>query len=98
MTIKITANRQGEEPHRLDRLKEVAAAVENATHFSKVIALHDHKGSLYVNFDQQPSMSDVLAVAKAWEQQNEHEMNVYVRNEPLIWDVGGMNPFGGRET
>jgi hypothetical protein len=98
MPIQITANRYQDEPWRLERLKKVAAAVEHATNFSKVIALHDHKGWLYVNFDQQPSMSDVLAVAKAWSEENEDQMNIYVRNEPLIWDIGGANPFGGRET
>lgn len=93
--MKITANRSEEEPGRIARLNDVAAKLKTST---TILALHDHKGWLYVNWAARPSTYDLWSVLKVWSEENEIQSNHYVNGEPLIWDVGGDNPFGGPLT
>ena len=97
MPTGISAYNQAEEWWRFERLQDVIANIDHATR-KHVLALHDHKGCLYVNFDQHPFTGDVLAVAMAWASQDQERINFYVQGNPLIWDTSGENPFGGPPT
>ena len=90
----ITANRSDEEPERLTRLDRVFAGLRNKIR-TDILALHDHKGCMYVNWAKLPSTSDLAAAIAAWGLENEPMSNHAVKGRPLVWDVGGDNPFGG---
>ena len=92
MAIEITANRQEEEPDRIVRLKRVADALAAVT---GIAALHDHKGTLYVNWARQPSTTELRRVLSAWSAENEVHSNHAINGQPLLWDEGGYNPFRG---
>jgi hypothetical protein len=92
--MKITANRSDEEPGRIDRLEEVRDELV-AKGVRIVKALHDHKGTLYVDWASMPSTEQLATVIKIWDAQNEPHSNHTVNGKPLVWDVGGTNPFGG---
>jgi hypothetical protein len=92
--MKITANRSDEEPDRITRLEEVRDAL-SAKGIRAVKALHDHKGTLYVDWSSTPSTEQLVIVIKIWEDLHEPHSNHVVNGRPLVWDVGGTNPFGG---
>ncbi|MDH2400145.1 hypothetical protein QCM77_09330 [Bradyrhizobium sp. SSUT18] len=94
MSPKITANRQDEEPSRIDRLNRLAEVLLTKG-VTKIIGLHDHKGTLYVNWSATPSTSELTTVISAWAAEYEPHSNHAVNGRPLVSDVGGDNPFGG---
>lgn len=98
MPIKITANRFEDEPWRLERLERVERKIALSEIRLSVVALHDHKGCLYINFDTRPSTHDITEVSKIWSSEKECNINVYAKAIPVSADVGGINPFGGPET
>ncbi|WP_445488539.1 hypothetical protein [Rhodopseudomonas sp. RCAM05734] len=93
--MKITANRSDEEPGRITRLEQVQDTIAAKKLRTAVLALHDHKGTLYVDWATIPRTEDLSAVLQIWSDQNEVHSNHSVKGQPLIWDVGGYNPFNG---
>lgn len=96
VAIKITANRQDEEPDRIVRLTRLRDVLQ-AKRVSTIIGLHDHKGVLYVNWASQPTASELGQVIMAWHSENEPLTNHAVNGKPFLWDVGGDNPFDGQD-
>ncbi|MGN6308606.1 MAG: hypothetical protein ACTHNN_03510 [Xanthobacteraceae bacterium] len=94
MPIKLTANCQDEEHERIQRLERVAKAVQEK-HLTKIIALHDHKGTLYVNWSSRPSTQEILNIVAIWSDEAEHHSNHAINGMPLLADVLGDNPFSG---
>ena len=92
----LSANRADEEPWRIDRLREVrdrlARAYCNPT--PKLLALHDHKGTLSVNWLTPPRTEELGAVIKAWRAENEILSNHYICGALLIADEDGASPWG----
>ena len=66
--ITLTAYRADEEPHRIERLQEVAMRCPRL-----VIGLHDHKSCLSVNWSEPPMTAELIAVIDAWADQGEHD-------------------------
>jgi hypothetical protein len=88
MSRELTANRSDEEPWRIERLREVAKECP-----PNVIGLHDHKGTLAVNWSSAPSIADLTAVVQAWCDQNEREIDHYLNAAPLAVETMGYEPF-----
>jgi hypothetical protein len=68
---------------------------------AKVIALHDHKGTLSVNWLSTPTIGELTEVIQAWFLQNEIWLEHYVCGVPL-WapsytESNYPNPFEVRE-
>jgi hypothetical protein len=88
--ISISAYNDHEEG-RLDRLDGVRAEI--AAKRLPVIALHDHKGTLNVNWSETPRTEQVMEVMAIWRNNSEYLGNHYVRGKKLILDVEGDSPF-----
>jgi len=73
--IKISAYR---EPDGDERLAEVAKRCP-----AKVIALHDHKGMLSVNWLTTPTIGELTEVVQAWANHYEYCLEHYVCGVPL---------------
>jgi hypothetical protein len=86
--MKITAHRSDEEPSRIERLNKVAKECPPS-----VIGLHDHKGTLSVNWSSTPTIAEVAAVVQAWCDQNEYSIDHYLNAEPLAVETMGYSPF-----
>jgi hypothetical protein len=71
--MMLTANRSDEEPWRIVRLTEVAKSCPK-----KVIALHDHKGTLSVNWLTTPNIEELTEVVQAWALKGEWLLEHYV--------------------
>jgi hypothetical protein len=90
----LSANRQDEEPRRLERLRKVSVALFDLDFRpGLILALHDHKGTLHVNWARQPSVRLLAEVAKAWNDAGELYSNHYIKGQPWLIDVDGANPF-----
>jgi hypothetical protein len=88
MTPELTANRSDEEPWRIERLNEVAKECP-----PNVIGLHDHKGTLAVNWSTLPTIADLTAVVQAWSDQSEYSIDHYLNAAPLAVETMGYDPF-----
>jgi hypothetical protein len=87
--MKLTAYRaDDDEPWRIERLREVAVRCPR-----KVIALHDHKGTLSVNWLTPPSIEELTEVIQAWSFHYEYCLEHYVIGFPLSAEVSGPCPF-----
>jgi hypothetical protein len=87
--IQLTAYREVEERWRIKRLRNVAAECPTS-----VLALHDHKGALAVNWSAAPSLREITAVAVAWGNENEMaHIDHFVRGDAFDVEVFGHNPF-----
>ena len=75
-TIEITANREDEEPWRIERLNYVAKYVYKNFGEIEISGLHDHKGYLTVTWKKHPSNIEKMYLEEAWEAQNELADNV----------------------
>ena len=56
---------EGEEPLRLERLRDVEAELGRDI-CGKILRLHDHKGVLYVDWAERPSPQDIMTVIQKW--------------------------------
>ncbi|SDG87980.1 hypothetical protein SAMN05216338_1003302 [Bradyrhizobium sp. Rc2d] len=92
--VKITANQSDEESWRIERLEEVRDIILEKG-VKNILALHDHKGNLYVDWSEQPSTYALATAIKIWSDKGEPHSNHSVRGRPLVWDMGGDNPFCG---
>lgn len=90
--IALSANRSNEESWRIERLGGVAAKI--AAREFPIVALHDHKGTLFVNWSKRPETSQLLAVMEIWSEESECLANHYLYGQPLCIDLYGDNPFG----
>ncbi|MGL3104691.1 hypothetical protein [Bradyrhizobium sp. BR 1432] len=66
--VKITANRSDEESWRIERLEEVRDIILEKG-VKNVLALHDHKGNLYVDWSEQPStyaLATAISCGTSW--------------------------------
>jgi hypothetical protein len=70
-----------------ERLERIAAQCS-----PKVIALHNHKGFLSVNWLMTPTTAELAAVVKAWTAEFEVWSSHFVCGVPLIVD-DDYNPF-----
>ena len=77
--MKISAYRGDEETWRIERLEEVAKRCP-----SNVLALHDRKGNLSVNWATMPTIEDLTAVVQAWCDQNEYSIDHYLNNDEVL--------------
>ena len=75
-TIEITANREDEEPWRIERLNDVAKYVYKSLGELEFSGLHDHKGNLTVTWKKHPTNTEKEHFETAWEAQNELAENV----------------------
>jgi len=71
--IKLTSYNQDSEAYRIDRLNQVVGYVSAlADHYGnkdllgKVVSLHDHKGELTVEWNNEPVAGEKEFFAKAW--------------------------------
>jgi hypothetical protein len=92
--VKITANQSDEEGWRIERLEEIRDLMLEKG-LKNVLALHDHKGNLFIDWSEMPSTDNLVTATKIWTDKGEPHSNHSVRGRPLIWDMGGYNPFGG---
>ncbi|QWT85402.1 hypothetical protein KBP46_18390 [Chryseobacterium sp. PCH239] len=74
--ILITANRQDEEPSRIDRLERVALFYSKNISEINIYSLHDHKGILTVSWSKEPSNIEKKTIALAWMNENELEGHI----------------------
>ena len=74
--IALTAHR---EQSRIKRLEEVAKRCP-----PNVLALHDHKGTLSVNWATMPTIADLTLVIQAWCDQNEYSIDHYLNNDEVL--------------
>jgi hypothetical protein len=88
VTRKLTAYRSDEEPWRIERLNEVAKECP-----PNVIGLHDHKGTLSVNWSSTPTIAELTAVVQAWCDQNEYSIDHWLNAAPLEVETMGYDPF-----
>lgn len=75
-TIEITANREDEEPWRIERLNDVAKYVYKNFGELEIFGLHDYKGDLTVIWKKLPTNIEKKYLEAAWEAQNEIADNV----------------------
>src|SRR6516164_6897626 len=78
------------EPFRLDRLSRVVNHIlrgDQPSALVQILALHDHKGLLSINWRARPLPSDIAAVTAAWAGESEYITNHFVRSRPLKGDV-----------
>jgi hypothetical protein len=95
----ITAYRQVSESYRLERLQEllghfieVYRAEGNAD--MPILALHDHKGCLFVNWSRTPTNTEVGIITNLWlDGFNEYDCNHYVKGRLIVCDAPSYNPF-----
>lgn len=89
ITFNISANRQDEEPQRLERLIRVSKWLTNyfwTKHFSDIasIDLHDHKGHLMAtvivskNFQSHRNDFVKAAIQNAWSNAKESAENIFI--------------------
>jgi hypothetical protein len=73
----------------MERLLRVVQRVlrNNPDAAGSILALHDHKGLLSVNWRTCPSTTALTAVVSAWEAESEYDTNHFVRAQPLLCDV-----------
>jgi hypothetical protein len=89
-TISISAYND-HETGRLERLGKVRQAIEAKS--LPVIAIHDHKGTLYVNWRETPTTTQVVETVRMWADNAEYQVNHYVIGRELVLDVESHNPF-----
>jgi hypothetical protein len=80
------------EDGRIERLEAVSAELIEKK--LPILAIHDHKGTLYVNWSKKPRTSQVVEVMDIWAKHAEYMANHYFNGAPFILDVFGDNPFG----
>lgn len=94
--MKLTAYNQDTESNRIERLERTRQWAERRMGAPlPILALHDHKGTLYVNWRATPRTDELFAVLLAWQKESECFSNHYVRGRLLIADDddGGAPPF-----
>ena len=94
--MELTAYNEATEPDRIERLARVNTMLRTQTKVeTRILQLHDDKGTLSVNWGDQPTAREIVTVARAWERQCEWAVNHYVRGVALVCDVddGGSSPF-----
>jgi hypothetical protein len=74
------------------RMKRLLRVVQHILHHTpdavgSILALHDYKGLLSVNWRTCPSTSALTAVVNAWGAESEYDTNHFVRSQPLLGDV-----------
>ncbi|OGX21088.1 MAG: hypothetical protein A2Y00_06025 [Omnitrophica WOR_2 bacterium GWF2_43_52] len=81
--IKLTAYSQESESYRIDRLNRVVGYVSAlAEHYGnndllkKLVSLHDHKGELTVEWNNEPVAGEKEYFAKAWANMCEPSENI----------------------
>ena len=82
----LSAYREDEEPWRIERLRDELLPFISSL---PILALHDHKGCLSVNWAHCPTTIDLWLVISAWEQCNEYNSNHYVEGRVIIEDEDG---------
>jgi hypothetical protein len=92
--MKLTAIDSAGKHSRMARLKRLQRKLETNKVAPSISAIHDHKGTLCVNWTCRPAPSDLVVVTDLWAREGEHASNHYVNDVQLVGDVGGMNPFG----
>ena len=58
--------------------------------------MHDHKGTLHVNWTEAPRTEQLVEVVRLWRAQAEHQSSHYVNGKLLIADYESDNPFEDR--
>lgn len=74
--ILISANREDEEPWRLERLRKVVNFIKKNSEVINLKELHDHKGMLTVKWTEEPNEADKSLLSLAWYQEKELWENV----------------------
>lgn len=74
--IKLSANREQDEPWRIKRLENVEVFYSKAISEINIAELHDHKGTLTVYWYKEPTEIEKKTIQLAWENENELEENV----------------------
>jgi hypothetical protein len=98
MVKVLTAYRGDIETWRIERLARVAERFKRHQERKKrdvgILALHDHKGVLFVNWASNPETQDIAAMFRVWRRENEYACNHYVGGDELLIDVpSGYSPF-----
>lgn len=81
-------------PWRIDRLKRIARTAKRlAWNLTRLIALHDHKGTLMCLWSAPPDDEAKKLIENAWDTENESEVQHYVLGssgpwEEPSWEVG----------
>lgn len=75
-SVKLTANRSDEEPHRIVRLRQCVEFLRRIDSMSlmSLVALHDHKGCLEATWSQFATDDCLLDLNQAWEACGEYEV------------------------
>jgi hypothetical protein len=96
VAVILSAYRADTEPSRIDRLRSLCDRLARAycDPTPKLLGLHDHKGTLSVNWLMPPRTEELGEVIKAWEAENELLSNHYICGALLIADEDdGAPPF-----
>ena len=89
--IKLSAHHQEIEQSRISRLRDLAD--ECAKKDFPIGEMHDHKGTLHVNWTEAPRTEQLVEVVRLWRAQAEHQSSHYVNGKLLIADYESHNPF-----
>lgn len=82
------------QPTRFARLKRVVDAFyKSEDKCTYLAALHDYKGTLLLNFFEEPSIEEVDVIREAWRAECECNLNVYDDGYALSEAWGGLNLF-----
>jgi hypothetical protein len=93
--IELTANGgEIERQWRLERLQAVAN--QCADKGLPISQLHDHKGSLCVNWTCVPRVEQLVAVVLFWNRQAEYQSLHFANGKLLLADHESYNPFESR--
>ena len=69
--LVVLDHRDGDEFRQISRVLRVLAKVEGVT-LRKITSAHDHKGTLYVNWAEEPQVDDMIRVENGWGEENEY--------------------------
>jgi hypothetical protein len=87
-TVTLLHHRK-DETFRMERLRRVVQHIlrHNPDAMGSILAMHDYKGLLSVNWRAYPSTSALTAVASAWGAEHEYDVNNFFLSQPLLGDT-----------
>jgi hypothetical protein len=86
---------QDGQPSSLERLRRVEAELENIIR-NKISKLHDHKGILFVNWTERPSVQEIAILIELWGRHEDDPVTYhYEGGLELVGATPRYNPFEG---
>jgi hypothetical protein len=86
---------QDGQPSSLERLRHIEAELENNIR-KKISKLHDHKGILFVNWTERPSVQEIAILIEVWGRHEDDPVTYhYEGGVELVGATPRYNPFEG---